>query len=1085
MCFFVFHYYNKAKVLIPFELVFKTGIFRKLAQTYYVSNQNSYTVYSASAGSGKTFTLVKEYLQILLQHSDVNHFKSVLAITFTNKAAAEMKERVLANLQAFARGQESEMLQPIHIETGLDVLVIQKKSQRIIEAILWDYTAFNITTIDSFTHRIIRSFAYDFGLSLNFDVEMDSKKLLQEAVDAVIEKIGLDKSLTKALISFSHQKSADDKTWDISKVLFQFATVLLNETDKIELKSIADKSFDDFVALQKQLKKQLSALKAKIKEIGEEGVQLIARSDLHDNDFYRSMLPNHFNKLAENWELAKFFDQSKLRERIEENTLYSKSVPIATKARIENILPQLLELYLQSERLFGTISLSKLFSESLIPLAVLSYVHNAMEKLKEDNNVRLINEFNELIFKKIQNEPTPFIYERLGEKFQHFFIDEMQDTSVLQWKNLIKLIENSLHQEGGSLLLVGDAKQAIYRWRGGASEQFIELANETKKGPFFVDKNLAHLDTNYRSFTEIIQFNNSFFQHIANLLGSEVYANLYKQENSQKYNTKKGGFVQIELVETKLASESAKESKEDIYPKKVWETICGLDTKYEWKDVCVLVRKHAQGVQIANYLNRQGIDIISSESLLLASDANVDFLISLLYIIQHPKDETSRYKVLDYLYGFLRISNDKHEFFSKLIKLEEADFYTSLKVYGIGFLAGRFHQKSLYDGMEYAIRSFQLTQKSNAYLQFFLDEILDFQIKYGSDLSGFLEHWEQQKDKLSISSPEAKNAVQIMTIHKAKGLQFPIVIFPYDLDIYFQMNPKIWYPITEPEMYQGFDKMLLPFRKNLQYTDEIGTHLYNQRREMMELDNYNLLYVCLTRAEEQLYVLTDNKVNKNQHENTNYFSGLFINYLKSIGDWNSEQLVYTFGENKRVGSKKDKKMAIESVEATEFISTDLSEHQVVLYTSSSLLWDTEQGKAISYGNLVHEILAEIKTADDIDESLQLFLNQGIINETEIGLLKKRIAAVVEHPELNDYFQHNAKVYNEREIVNSEGISIIPDRVVVFPDKKAIVIDYKTGLEEKTHQRQVEKYADYLSEMGYEVVKKLLVYITDEIKVVSF
>jgi len=1050
-----------------------------------VSNNKPYIVYSASAGSGKTFTLVKEYLQILLQSKDAYHFKNVLAITFTNKAAAEMKERVLVNLQAFARGKDTDMLQPLQAVTGLNKAAIQGKAQRIVEAILWDYSAFNITTIDSFTHRIIRSFAYDFGLSLNFDVEMDSKKLLQEAVDAVIAQIGIDEELSKALIAFSHQKSADDKSWDISKTLFQFASIILNETDKIELESIAHKKFTDYVSLQKSINKQLAMAKPKMREIGEQGIQIIAKSGLQDNDFYRSMLPNHFNKLAENWELAKFFDQSKstLRQRIEENIFYSKSKPEPVKEKIESILPQLLELYLQSERLFSNITLLKLFLESLIPMAVLSYVYKAMEKLKADNNVRLISEFNELIFKKIQNEPTPFIYERLGEKFQHFFIDEMQDTSVLQWKNLIKLIENSLHQEGGSLLLVGDAKQAIYRWRGGASEQFIELANPEQSGPFYVEKEVAHLDTNYRSFSEIIQFNNSFFQHISGLMHNESYAGLYKKENQQKFNSKKGGYVQIEFIENNLDDD---EKKEELYPRKVLKTIQSLDVAYEWKDVCVLVRKNSQGVAIASYLNDHGIDIISSESLLLASNAKVNFLINLLSILRHPKDKKSRYKLLDFLYEFLGISIDKHQFFSELIHLNETLFYTELEKYDIFFRKELFHQKSLYDSLEYAIRTFKLTQISNAYLQFFLDAVLDFQIKYGSDLSIFLEYWEQQKTKLSISMPEGKNAVQIMTIHKAKGLQFPVVIFPYDLDIYYQKDPTIWYPIQDAENYLDFKKMLLPFRANLQYTDEKGAQLYKERREMLELDNYNLLYVTLTRAEEQLYIITDNKLNKKQEENPNFFSGLFINYLKEKTIWNQEQLIYTFGEKTRLilDTRKIKESTIESIDSQEFISTDLTEHQVVLYANSSLLWDTEQGKAIAYGNLIHEILAQIKTADDIDEALQLYLNQGVVSKIELQSISDKIQAVVTHPKLNAYYQHNLISYNEREIVNTKGVSIIPDRFVVFPNKKAVLIDYKTGIEEKNHHVQINNYAIYLSEMGYEVLEKLLVYIDDDIKVVS-
>lgn len=1049
-----------------------------------MSNLNSYTVYSASAGSGKTFTLVKEYLQILLQSKDAYHFKNVLAITFTNKAAAEMKDRVLVNLQAFVRGEASEMLRPIQEATGLDAITIQQRAKAINEAILWDYSAFNITTIDSFTHRIIRSFAYDFGLSLNFDVETDAKKLLQEAVDAVIAQIGIDKELTKALITFSHQKSADDKSWDISKTLYQFANIILNESDKIELKSIAHKNFADYVALQKKLQKQLAMIKPKMQEIGEKGVQIIAKSGLADNDFYRSMLPNHFNKLADNWEQAKFFDQSNLRLRIEENTFYSKSKSEKLKEQIENILPQLLEFYLQSEQLFSKISLLKLFSESLIPMAVLSYVHKAMEKLKLDNNVRLINEFNELIFNKIQNEPTPFIYERIGEKFQHFFIDEMQDTSVLQWKNLIKLIENSLHQEGGSLLLVGDAKQAIYRWRGGASEQFIELADKNKNGPFHVDKKVAHLATNYRSFSEIIQFNNSFFQHISSLLSNEIYADLYQKENQQKINTKVGGYVQIELVDTKANTENEDENKDDLYPKKILETIRGLDDAYQWKDVCVLVRKNSQGVQIASYLNNHGVAIISSESLLLASNAKVNFLINLLHSLWQSKDEISRYNLLDYLHQFLKIGTDKHQFIARLIKLNEADFHSSLQVYDIDFKPAIFHKKSLYDSLEYAIRVFKLTQTSNAYLQFFLDEVLDFQIKNGSDLSSFLEHWEQQKEKLSISTPEGKNAVQIMTIHKAKGLQFPVVIFPFDLNIYQQIQPNIWYPIHDSENYMDFEKMLLPYRTDLQYIDDVGEQLYHERRDMLALDNYNLLYVTLTRAIEQLYIITENRLTKKLVENTNYYSGLFINYLKEKTVWQPEQLVYTFGEKSRNMVEKVKETTVETIASKEFISTDLSEHQVVFYANSSLLWDTEQGKAISYGNLIHEILSQIKTIDDVELTLQTSLKQGVINEIDLPSIREKIQAVVTHAELNAYFQYKLSIFNEREIVNTNGNSIIPDRIVVFPNNEAVIIDYKTGLKEKKHQDQIKNYGKYLSEMGYEVIEKLLVYIDDSVEVVK-
>ncbi len=1048
-----------------------------------MSNQNPFAVYSASAGSGKTFTLVKEYLQIVLQNKDTYHFQKILAITFTNKAAAEMKERVISNLQSFARGDSSEMLQLIQQTIGLEAALIQKRAKTIIEAILRDYSAFNITTIDSFTHRIIRSFAYDFGLSLNFNVETDAKKLLQEAVDAVIGQIGNDLELTKALVAFSHQKSDDDKSWDIGKILFKFASILLNETDRLAFKSIADKSFGDYLQLQKKLKIQLATLEPKMQEIGESALQIIADAGVEQKDFYRSMLPKHFSMLSTNWEKAKFYEQSVLRKRIEENNFYSKSKSANVKAQIENILPQLLDLYLQSEQLFSRITLLKLFRENLIPLAVLSYIHKALEDIKETNNLRLISEFNELIFKKIQNEPTPFIYERIGEKFQYYFIDEMQDTSVLQWKNLAKLIENALAQEGGSLLLVGDAKQAIYRWRGGKSEQFIGLADAAKKSPFQVAKTIENLDTNFRSFTQIINFNNAFFQHISSLMQNENYAKLYLKGNQQKTNSKIGGYVQIELVK----KEKDNPDNDILYPKKVLETIQNLDTSFEWKDVCVLVRKNSQGVAIASYLNENGVDIISSESLLLGANTKIDFLINLLQTVIEPKDEKSRFNLLDFLYEHTDIKTDKHSYFKDLIHLTEKDFYRSLQAYGYDFKKEVFFEKSLYDSIEYCIRSFKLAQTSNAYLQYFLDVVLDFQIKNGTDLASFLTYWEEQKDKLSISMPEGKNAVQIMTIHKAKGLQFPVVIFPYDLNIYQQIQPNIWYPIADPEQYLGFKNLLIPYRTSLQYTDDIGRHLYEERQEMLELDNYNLLYVTLTRAVEQLYIITDYKLNREKQGNTNYYSGLFINYLKANDLWDLEQQVYSFGEKTRVildDKKEVKEPIIEVINSQKLISTDLLQHQVNLYASSSLLWDTEQGKAIAFGNLLHEILSQIKTADDIDTSLQYFLNQGIINETELTAIRKKVNAVVMHADLSVYYQHNLTVYCEREIVNSLGMSIIPDRIVVFPNKKAVIIDYKTGAIENKHKIQIKNYANYLMEMGYEVIEMLLVYIGDKVKVVA-
>lgn len=1057
--------------------------FCTLAETNNTLQTQPYTVYSASAGSGKTFTLVKEYLQILFVHKDIFHFKKVLAITFTNKAAAEMKDRVMHTLQALARGNETELLKPILEATGIEKANIYKKAKLLIEAILQDYSAFTITTIDSFTHRIIRSFAYDFGLSLSFEIEMDAQKVLQEAVDAVIAQIGKDKKLTKALISFSHQRSKEDKAWDVATSLNQIASVLLNESDKLAFNTIATKSIDDYKLLQEQLDKKSVFLLLKFKEIGNKALEIIEDAALEHKDFYRSMLPNHFLALAKDWKKAKFYDQSNLRLRIEENTLYSKSKPVETKEKIENCLPQLLNLYFASEKVFSQLTLVQLFRESLVPLSVLSYVNIAIEQYKTDNNTQLISEFNELIFNKIQDEPTPFIYERLGDKYQHFFIDEMQDTSVLQWKNLVKLIDNALAQEAGSLMLVGDAKQAIYRWRGGESEQFIKLADKNQKGPFQVEKSVENLETNYRSFSEIIHFNNSFFQHVARFFQEKQHQALYRTGNTQKTNTKSGGYIQIDFIDLLEAKKNENPDLEILYPKKVLETIQNLDSSFTLKDVCVLVRKNSQGVAIANYLSEHGIGIISSESLLLANNSKVDFIINLLRLLWQPNDALSRYKVLDFIFEKDLFTEEKHKYINERIHLEETDFYTQLQKDGFHFSLNRFHQNTLYDAVEYVLRTFQLIETSDAYIQYFMDVVLDFQIKKGSDLMQFLTYWEEQENKLSISSPEGVDAVQIMTIHKAKGLQFPVVIFPYDLNIYQQINPRIWYPITNPDEYNNFEKLLIPFKTDIQFTDSVGMELYQNRRELLLLDNCNLLYVTLTRAIEQLYVITEYKLTKKGEENTSYYSGLFIHYLKSINLWDTANLRYSFGEKERVIFEKKvetiETFTVQTLTSNSLISTDISEHQVSLYAKSSTLWGTEQGESITYGNLLHDILAHVYTKDDVAIATRLFLSQGIITNTESKELEKKLIQVVTHKQLEKYYQHNLTIYNEREIVNAKGVSLRPDRVVLLPDRQVVIIDYKTGNKEEKHLSQIINYARYWEEMHYKVVAKLLVYIGDK------
>lgn len=1036
----------------------------------------TYQVFSASAGSGKTFTLVKEYLKNILGSANTKHFTKVLAITFTNKAAAEMKERIVKNLKAFAAGETNDMLTAIETETGIENTVLRTRAKKALESILQDYTSFHITTIDSFTHRIIRAFAFDFGLSLNFELDTDNNKVLQEAVDQVVDKIGVHPELTKSLINFAIQRSDEDKAWDISKQLFEYAKILLNEPDKLAFKNIADQEPKAYTKLHQKLTAQIKQAETELIEIGAQALELIEKNNLEAGDFYRSMLPNHFKNLHKDPSKTKFFNQSKLKERLEEGTFYALSKPANIKVRIEALLPELLDLYKRSEVLYQKRTLHLFFVNSLIPLSIISSVYQAMEKIKTERNILLISDFNHLIYEKVKEESAPYIYERLGEKYRHYFIDEMQDTSVLQWHNLIKLIDNALSQEKGSLLLVGDFKQSIYRWRGGEPDQFLHLADEDNNEPFKIPKHIENLPNNFRSFKEVVTFNNDFFSFISQFFIQPLYQKEYQKGANQKAVKESPGFVQIEFVDTKAILETEILDKEEIFPDKVYETIKNIESSFDYGELCVLVRKNSQGIAVAEYLTQKGIPVISSESLLLAQNEKVRFLIDLFTLLRFPDDGLRRFSLLNFLHKHLQVSETKHDFIQRLVKLETSDFYAALEEWGIDFKPEIFYAMGLYDATEYCIRNFKFQKNINMYVSYFLDFVFAFQQKNSGELDAFLEYWEQKKETESINTTEGVDAVRIMTIHKAKGLEFPVVIAPYDLDIYYDKNPKLWYPIQDPENLEGFNLLFIAYRKELPLTGALGEALDLQQKSLKELDNYNLLYVTYTRAVEALFIITEDKVRHNPKPN--YTSGLLKSFLQANNLYVENQQVYAFGQINQSRKSSLQPTGTAHLKAEKFISNSLIDRKLHVKTDAYIYGDKDRDSAIQYGNLIHALLAKIYTKADVPMVIQNFVNLGELNQKEAAFLKEKIHLLIQHPALKNYYMEGLEVYNERELIDQYQHIHIPDRLVMTSQEEVVIIDYKTGQVLPKHRTQVEQYAGLLSEIGYRVSKKLLVYIDE-------
>nr|WP_284041132.1 3'-5' exonuclease [Polaribacter sp. Z022] len=436
--------------------------------------------------------------------------------------------------------------------------------------------------------------------------------------------------------------------------------------------------------------------------------------------------------------------------------------------------------------------------------------------------------------------------------------------------------------------------------------------------------------------------------------------------------------------------------------------------------------------------------------------------------------------MLYFLYNHLKIAKPKHNFFNELVKADNNVIFESLNKYGISFDILEFYELPFYEKIEYIIRGFHLVNSSDAYIQFFLDIVLEQQRK-ATDIADFLEFWELKKDRLSIVAPESSSAVQVMTIHKSKGLEFPVVIFPCDVDVYRQIKPKSWLNKL-PESYNGFNELLVDYNKSLSIVSERGLEIYNNQREELELDNFNLLYVTLTRAVEQLHIITEKKISPKGEENTNFYSGVFINYLKQINLWQDSLLEYTFGDEQRVSRKENVDSVGEVHE--KFISTPWKQHNIVLLAGASKLWNTGQGDAIDFGNLLHEIFGKIKTMKDVSFVIDQYAQNGIINNEQVKSINEAILKIVNHKELAHYYSNNIIVFNEREIVDVDNQTIIPDRLVFSTKNNVVIIDYKTGNPSKEHHQQLLKYERVLKSMGFNVEKKILIYINNDINIVE-
>ncbi len=1060
-----------------------------------------FTVYKSSAGSGKTYTLVKEYLKLLI--SNPGNYRHILAITFTNKAANEMKERIIDYLIQLSSPNTEKgtdtlnyLLPEIHKETKLSENLVRESAGKALELILHDYSNFSIGTIDSFVHRIVRTFAYDLHLPLNFEVELDAEMFIRQAVDILISRVGADKKLTKVLVSFVMSRIEEEKSWNIENDFQTMAGNLLDEEGQLHIEKIKQLSLDDFMQIDQKIISFVKSFRYQISHYAANAMKLIHDNNIEAGDFFQGKrgIYKYLNELARG-NYKNIIPGSYTQRTIQEDKWYTEKTPESQKAAIDSVKETIRHIFSKIQEItdqdYKTYSILSIIQRNLYSLAVLTEIEKLIIDIKEQRNIVHISEFNRRIAEIVLNEPVPFIYERLGEKYRYFLIDEFQDTSILQWHNLLPLIDNSLAANNLNLV-VGDAKQAIYRWRNGDYEQFVHLPSIRKKqdDPILTERENSlkrnyveqPLNQNFRSCVEIVEFNNNFFSYVSGLIPEQL-RDTYKDHRQGFIKNKTGGYIRIDLLQTKNAEDFRKENLNRVYDY-IKEN---LDLNYQLSDIAVLCRSNNEASAIATHLVEKGLSVVSPESLLLGNSARLNFIMSIIKLLINTEDKISQANALIFLWYTSGIQCTALSYLLMQINAEAPpdnhlkttqqghSFLKLLNDHGYHLNISYLKKLGAYDLCEELIRIFKLNNDNDPYLEFFLDAVYLFTTAQNPDIFDLNDWWEENKNKLSVVASDKNDAIRVMTIHKAKGLAFPVVIYPFADQRLKAAKKSLWINLLDNEAGK-LKTASVPVIKELQNT-AYANH-YEREMELSMLDMVNLLYVVMTRPGRQLYIIT--KYAKPEKE-IKSIPQIFSSYLHKEGLLSEEVTMYTFGKI----SPNDKMKSIRESIGGQTMISERWQNKVLLSRMAPGIWDIEHPRSgVEYGNLVHSILSQIKSEEDIETVLEAYLQKGLIPGNAYQEIHAKTKQLVNHPDLKQFFRKDAKVRSESDVITPDGHVIRPDRFVLI-GKTAFIIDYKTGKPDDKHRQQLNMYESIIQNMGYAEIQKVLVYIDKEIKVIIF
>ena len=1046
----------------------------------------------ASAGSGKTYTLVKEYLIMLLgkkteggnyildKHPNDNH-RYILAITFTNKATEEMKSRIVETLDVLASNpDESPYITDLTTMLGASKDDISKSAGIAERQMLEDYTNFNVCTIDTFFQKILRTFAYEVNLSSNYGVELNDEYVVELGVNNLKTRLHdesgkKNKSLSHWLWMFVQDSIKNGSSWDVfykpkskktvDNSLYNFAKVLTNEVVKKNSKQLFDFLADpkNIQAFNVALNSGITNLISEVKECVDEIFKMLEGPGIKANKNFTNFL-DALNNSANPF-LIKDLDK-KVEKKIADQSFVNKKSAKVNDIAICDCLTKILD----NNTVYASY---KKILDLTYQLGLLGDINASMQDFTNENNTILLSGTNDIVKRIIDGCETPFIYERIGMYLHNFLLDEFQDTSRMQWENLLPLVRNGL-ANGHDSLIIGDVKQSIYRFRNSDPQ----LLHSQLKVDFSNDsiKYNEGRSINWRSARNIVHWNNAFFQFLSTALNmDEFYADV-EQEVSPK-NEKLPGHVVVarrEIPDKKKDTDGSNDSKTEsndnsndndsnfkewAIEKMIVDLQSLLARGFKQKDIAVLSNTNREGQLAISRIMKWNIEnpdkqmkVVSEESLLVISSPAVRIVVNILKMLDrceaHNEDGREMPMVLRRFEANRSEGMDTSEAFEDAIVSKDED---------IADYIDRLYETSksacLDSVVEQIIKSQlskQMTEENTPYLLAFLDSVVDFMSRYGSNIHHFLKWWDKVGPGLSISSPDNIDAIRVITIHKSKGLQFPCVLIPM-FDWNFDQSSIEWIETA------GFKEKLpkgvaippiVPVKRDNKST--LFDNEFNEIARSNIMDSLNKTYVACTRAQYELIIYTEN--NKELGLQLSQFLETCRNDNNGIAPTPTENcdpdVVYELGKpmlrSDIPALNSDDNALPDNVESRIMppysVVSDVDRWKL---TSPDIIIDV-RGTTRWVGEMLHKVMERVRTPKNLKKAFGRALHRGMITEEEhdeyLALLSKRLA----DPRVADWFANDNRLMLERSVTIGGNGQKRPDRVVMKPNGEIIIVDYKFG-----------------------------------------